>query len=205
MNIKISQDNWEFECLINIAKNSNVMRYLEIGARYGGSFSLMARNLSKEGKYIALELPNGAFGTKKSKERLIYTVDKLMEEGWNNSEIIWGNSSSKDIVSKIAQRKKLDLIFVDGDHRYKYVLKDYLNYRNQTRIMAFHDINCSTMEKDRKGNKVGVAYLWKELKEKHKYIEILYKASSKSSSSSSSSSFNSDFIIGTLIGSHFLA
>lgn len=49
-----------------------------------------------------------------------------------------------------------DLIFIDGNHSYPFVRKDYECYRNRTRLLCFHDINDHIC--------TDVVRLWKEIK-----------------------------------------
>jgi len=57
-----------------------------------------------------------------------------------------GSSSVARAINKVKRllnSRKLDLLFIDGDHSYKGVRGDFLNYRHFVReggIIAFHDI-----------------------------------------------------------------
>ena len=61
------------------------------------------------------------------------------------SKFIFGlshDTSSVEKVDKVLNGEKLDLLFIDGDHRYKSVLCDWLLYKNfvaKKGIIAFHD------------------------------------------------------------------
>ena len=61
------------------------------------------------------------------------------------SRFIFGlshDTSSVEKVDKLLNGKKLDLLFIDGDHTYKSVLCDWLIYKNfvsKGGIVAFHD------------------------------------------------------------------
>ena len=62
------------------------------------------------------------------------------------SKFIFGlshDTTSVEKLEKILNGKKLDLLFIDGDHNYKNVLCDWLLYKNfvaKGGIIAFHDI-----------------------------------------------------------------
>jgi protein-L-isoaspartate O-methyltransferase len=49
-----------------------------------------------------------------------------------------------------------DLVFIDGDHSYDAVLRDWNNLKDHSRMVAFHDANDSTCP--------GVMRLWQEVK-----------------------------------------
>ena len=67
------------------------------------------------------------------------------------SSFIFGSShdpSSVEKLEKILKGKKLDLLFIDGDHNYKSVLSDWLLYKEfvvKGGIIAFDDCesNCN--------------------------------------------------------------
>ena len=58
-------------------------------------------------------------------------------------------------------------MFIDGDHTYEGVKKDFKMYKTLVRkngLIAFHDINSETM---------GVFHFWREIKKRYKYEEIV--------------------------------
>ena len=63
----------------------------------------------------------------------------------NKSQFIFGSSHSPlsvDKLDQILKNKKLDLLFIDGDHKYESVMADYLLYKDfvsKGGIIAFHD------------------------------------------------------------------
>jgi cephalosporin hydroxylase len=93
---------------------------------------------------------------KSNDDSLIISVD-LNDRGWIPSLIekykeqeyikfIIGDSSSDSVTSKFEQTlkgKKLDLLFIDGNHDYNYVKFDYNYYSKYVKsggVIAFHDI-----------------------------------------------------------------
>ena len=66
--------------------------------------------------------------------------------------------------------QKIDVAFIDGDHTYSGVKKDYDIYKKFVKpggFMVFHDIVPH-------GNKrVGVPQFWKEIREKYEYKEFV--------------------------------
>lgn len=64
-----------------------------------------------------------------------------------------------------------DLAFIDGDHSYEGVSKDYDNIGQYSKIVMFHDINDSTCP--------GVVKFWKEVKEGKKYKEYTYQTNNQ--------------------------
>ena len=67
--------------------------------------------------------------------------------------------------------RKLDFLFIDGDHRYEGVRRDFEMYGPLVRrggIIAFHAIVPGPPE-----NVGGVPRFWREIKNRYKYLEIV--------------------------------
>tara|TARA_B100000886_G_scaffold322188_1_gene265011 strand:- start:35 stop:697 length:663 start_codon:yes stop_codon:yes gene_type:complete len=57
--------------------------------------------------------------------------------------LITGSSTAKSTIKKVKNFSSYDLIFIDGNHSYQYVKKDfenYCNYLSKKGIIIFHDI-----------------------------------------------------------------
>ena len=130
--------------LIKLVSFGNINTLLEIGTCSGATTTVMAIYLQR-------------FGLK-----AIDTVNIVNElpEGltilWNRLNLPINTIIIGDINSKL-QFQRYDTIFIDGDHRYEYVKKDYENYKNKTYLLAFHDINDIYSP--------GVRQLWDEIKQ----------------------------------------
>lgn len=82
-------------------------------------------------------------------------------------------------VEGILKGRKLDVLFIDGDHRYEGVKRDFLMYRHLVRengFILFHDIvpdantRCGRRTTRFTG---GVPTLWRELKEVYPHREFI--------------------------------
>jgi hypothetical protein len=64
-------------------------------------------------------------------------------------------------------RQSYDFIFIDGNHEYEFVKRDFMTYRNKAKMLALHDINdyfCT-----------GVVALWKEIQTEYKFEYNFYE------------------------------
>ena len=143
----IQQKQKEFTELMQIIIDNKYNSVLEIGA-YSNGCTYAFASICK--KVVSIDLVH------RSTER------------FNNVTYITGNSHevSNDIDGKF------DVIFIDGDHTYDGVKKDFELYSdliNKGGIICFHDI-WDTEEHHRQG--CYVDKFWNEIKENYRYDEL---------------------------------
>jgi hypothetical protein len=109
---------------------------------------------------------------------------KLSHFSKSSQEIKFVDGSSYDdnTVNKVRQilgDRQFDLLFIDGDHNYEGVKKDFLKYRNLVReggIIVFHDIvpDYFTRHGVKTGRWVGgVPIFWNEIKSLYQHWEFI--------------------------------
>jgi hypothetical protein len=137
--------------LIKLVSLGNVETFLDIGTCRGATITVIAIFLSRFGikKIDTVDIINYLHDDLKKKwEELNLPITYI---------IIPINSSYKDFVSL----KMYDVIFIDGNHDYNYVLNDYQIAKNITSKICFHDINdCFCVD---------VVRLWNEIKNSKEY------------------------------------
>jgi len=145
---------------------------VEIGTARGGTLFLLTKFSNIEAHIISIDLPGGQFGggypyplkffykSFKSKNQKLTLIRK-------NSH----SPSTFQKLKKILKTHKLDLLFIDGDHTYKGVKKDFEMYSTLVKkngIIAFHDIVPHLPELNCQVNK-----FWNEIKSKYRYEEFI--------------------------------
>ena len=170
--IKPFQFKSEILGLLKILKRHKPKYILEIGTASGGTLFLFSRIAADDAVIISLDLQGGKFGGGYPK----WKIPLYKSFSWSKQKIILirANSHEKNSLMKIKhilKGKNLDLIYIDGDHSYEGVKKDFEFYSpllsNKCGIIAFHDIVNIKLED------VGVHRFWDEIKVNYEYEEIV--------------------------------
>lgn len=147
---------------IELLEREGVRSYLEIGARHGDTFDMVARSLPEGSRVVAVDLGGGPWGTPKSIPALKAAVGDL---GDYDAHLIFGDSTSPDVIDQVRALGPFDAILIDGDHRYEGVKADWEAYGPLGRLIAFHDIvGEGQTTKDGNAWPVEVPRLWREIR-----------------------------------------
>lgn len=172
LNIKPAQVPEEILDLMAIVKDLKPKVILEIGTATGGTLYFWTKLALPDATIISLDLPGGPFGGGYLSAR-----QQLMESFASPDqklELIKANSQSaatKKMIMEILAGRKLDFLFIDGDHSYLGVKNDWETYSPLVRpqgIVALHDILPNPHEPSSKVNK-----FWQELKKEHQTSELV--------------------------------
>lgn len=139
---------------------------LEIGTLEGGSLFLFTRVASPDAIIISVDLPPAQFLFK-----LRTPLYKTFVSKSQQLHLIRKDSHDKATLEKvkgILNGRKIDFLFIDGDHTYEGVKKDFEIYAplvTQNGIIALHDIvpqpSCE------------VNRFWDEIKSQYEHVEII--------------------------------
>ncbi len=159
----------EFSKLIDKLKPKII---LEIGTAMGGTLYLLSRFSASKAILISLDLPEVIVGGKffpsnpsffkkfvKKKQKIILIRD--------NSH----KFSTLQKIKRILKNRKIDVLFIDGDHTYEGVEKDFEIYKSLVKsggLICFHDIVPGLYD-----NVGGVPDFWRKIRKKYNSREIV--------------------------------
>ena len=174
--IEKSQHVPEFERLLDIYNNTNPKYVLEIGSLMGWSLHHWIHYSQPGSTVISIDLPISQFcgtGDPRCKEQELAITEEWPKWAKDNQTKLYlirsesQHQATAKQVESILDTNKLDFIFIDGNHFYDYVKRDFEMYSKYTRkgsVIAFHDIG---------ENEEGTVNLyWNEIKNNFKHEEI---------------------------------
>jgi predicted O-methyltransferase YrrM len=174
INIMPAQVKEEILELLKLLQKHRLETLLEIGTGNGGTLFLFSRIASTDAVLLSIDLPGGPFGGGYPKcKTLLYESFALHNQ---KIYLLRADSHEKitlDAIKRILKGRRLDFLFIDGDHTYEGVKRDFEMYSplvDEGGIIAFHDIVSGPPE-----NVVGVMMFWNEIKKNYKYLEIIKK------------------------------
>lgn len=148
------------------------VRSLELGTNYGGTLLLLCRISPPGANIISVDLPYGPFGGGYPKRKI--PLFRRFPRRGTRLHLIRADShatETRDQILRILGGALLDYLFIDADHTYDGVRRDFEMYAPLVRsggIVVFHDIVSY-----RKGSDCQVERFWNELKPQYRHREIV--------------------------------
>jgi predicted O-methyltransferase YrrM len=162
--IKPAQVHSEFSELVEIVTGMKPKVILEIGTANGGTLFLFSHVASESATMISIDLPGGRFGGGYSAWRtLLYKSFALPGQKMYLLRADSHKRETLEQVKAILDGREIDFLFIDGDHTYEGVKKDFEMYSSLVRqggVIAFHDIVPGGQE-----SVGGVPQFWNEVRE----------------------------------------
>lgn len=153
----------EITSLAELVKELKPKTVLEIGTAEGGTLFLFSRLADPCAKIISIDLPGGEFGGGYPEWKT--DLYKSFSSPSQKLYLLRENShsvSTRKQVEEIIGTMPIDFLFIDGDHTYEGVKKDFEIYSPLVKeggIIAFHDIVVHPPEKC-----CNVHKFWEEIK-----------------------------------------
>lgn len=167
----------EFECLLKVIEKLNPKNIFEIGTSNGGSLFLLAQFSDPSAKVVSIDLPGGGFGGGYPfwKKHIYARFGRSEQE----LILIRGDSHSDKVLSQVKEifaDKAVDFLFIDADHTYEGVKRDFETYAPFVRkggVVAFHDV---ALPPD---DAYGTNKFWLEIKDQLRTQEFVENRSQK--------------------------
>jgi predicted O-methyltransferase YrrM len=163
----------ELAAFVGALRRLRVRSYLEIGTRYGGSFEAVMSALPLSSTGVAVDFPGGGFGDSESAPILFATLARLRARG-QDVDCILGPSAAPEVVARAAQAAPFDAIFIDADHSYEAVKRDFQLYAPMAaKAVILHDIAAPPGHTSTRGLPVEVPVFWEEIRPRYRHLEIV--------------------------------
>lgn len=170
------QIRWEIARLYEIVRALRPSTVCEIGAADGGTTFLFARAAAHDALLISLDL-----NYDEARRQSV----ALFAQGEQRIVCLDGDShvaATLNNVTGLLDGRHLDFLFIDGDHSFAGVAKDFEMYSPLLRrggIVAFHDI-VPVREGDLNHYVGGVPEFWRELKRRYASTEEIVEDANQS-------------------------
>jgi predicted O-methyltransferase YrrM len=173
--LQLQQYKSEIISLLKIIRELQPKIILEIGTFNGGTLFLFSRIISKDTLLISLDLPKARLGRFQIDWRF-FLIKKfsLPHQKMRLLRADSHRSSTLNQIKKILDGQKLDFLFIDADHSYEGVKKDFEMYGPLVKrggIIAFHDIVSQSASFN------NVHKFWEQIKNQYKFDEFVSDSS----------------------------
>ncbi len=164
----------EISGLCEIIKKAEPKTVLEVGTSAGGSLFLFCRFSTPDATIVSIDLPKGFTGGFHLK--ITNSLHKKFASRLQKLTLLRKNSHKQEtleLLKNIIKNKQIDFLFIDADHTYEGVKRDYELYSPLVRkggIIGFHDIVRKSKEEV---GWEGTHRFWDEVKLGKNYKEII--------------------------------
>jgi predicted O-methyltransferase YrrM len=166
----------EIKALLRLLENDRPRRILEIGGRRGGTLILFSHVAAPDAHLLSIDIEYD--DVRGNALRVLARAGQRLEAWRADSQLI----STRAAVEKWLGGTELDFLFIDGDHAYRSVARDFELYAPLVRkggLVAFHDIVRDSLTVRGVASAAysgGVPKFWDELKARHVVDEIVEAA-----------------------------
>lgn len=127
----IQQVKEELREFLELLLENKVTKILQIGLGHYGSTQFCLSLICDEVVTVEFDQKN-----------IRNYADREILYNQNIEKFVWGDSTDERVIAEVKKFGEFDCVFIDGNHSYDFVKKDYKNYSEFVRndgIVAFHD------------------------------------------------------------------
>lgn len=172
INFRASQEKEEILELLKVLEKNQPRLILEIGTATGGTLFMFTSVVADDAEIISIDLPLGRYGAGYLPYRI--PLMKAFARAGQKLHLLRLDSHKSETINAleaILNGRKLDFLFIDGDHSYDGVKSDFNNYARFVRpggLIAFHDIVENDFDQS-----FGTQRFWKEIRNGFEYQEFI--------------------------------
>ena len=127
--------------LISLLRRRKLRRIVEIGTYRGGTLWAWCQLATDNAQIVSIDLPAGGEGTGGYQRRLAKYAKEAQRLDFIRSDS--RRERTRDTLARLLDGELIDFLFIDGDHSYESVRRDFELYGPLVRrggIVSFHDI-----------------------------------------------------------------
>jgi predicted O-methyltransferase YrrM len=171
------QKEAEIVSLLGLLQESQPRSVVEIGTASGGTLFMLTQVAAADATIVSVDLPGGRLGGETSSLRHRYPLWRTrLYRGFARDDqtvhVIRADAHKVSTVRDVQRRLpagSVDFLFIDGDHSYQGIRRDFEFYSPLVReggLVAFHDIVPGGPGKH--GDPGGVPVFWSEVRDGHR-------------------------------------
>lgn len=170
--LRASQHQAEITCLVERVQSIHPAVIVEIGTRDGGTLCIWSQCSPRLELLVSIDLPGGIHGGGYPVQRARFYRLFTANHPKCQLNLLRQDSQTESTRARLVELlhgRPIDFLFIDGDHRYAGVKKDYELYANLVHpggLIAFHDIRPNAEQ-----DSIEVYKLWDEIKRTEKHTE----------------------------------
>ena len=163
--LKPNQDRGELTTLATRVRSVNPQVIVELGTRGGGTLFTWSQCADSIRLLVSVDLPGGIHGGGYTSQRAKLYRQFVANRPQCQLELLRMDSQSESTVNHLKgllKGRPIDFLFIDADHRYEGVKRDFELYSPLVRsggLIAFHDIKPNIQDSNTQ-----VDRFWDELK-----------------------------------------
>lgn len=167
------QNDYELRHFLERVRDQKPRVVVEIGTARGGMLYCFAQLAARDATLVSIDLPGAPnCGGQTATEREVFATFGPATQQMHFIPADSQLPATREQLLQILAGRRIDLLFIDGDHSYEGCLADFEMYRDLVApegLIVFHDI-CMFPD-EWQGAAVGVA--WQEIKARHGGEEII--------------------------------